>query len=57
MNIYVEIKLIETSEVVERIGPISTIRRAEQVERGVNININHDEYSANIIESESTLLN
>lgn len=38
---YVEIVESETDEVVKRMGPMSEWR-AEKVERGVNINLNHE---------------
>ena len=51
---YVEIiKYGESEETVEKIGPMSE-RKAERVDSGVNINLNHEEYYT-IITSDSTI--
>ena len=51
---YVEIiKYGEPEETVEKIGPMSE-RKAERVDSGVNINLNHEEYYT-IITSDSTI--
>lgn len=50
MNFYVEIiKHGEPEEIVKRMGPMSE-RKAESVDRGANINLNHDEYYTLIVE-------
>jgi hypothetical protein len=40
---YVEIVAYENDEVVKRMGPMSEWK-ADKVERGVNINLNHSEF-------------
>lgn len=46
---YVEIVDTETDEVVKRMGPMSE-RRAEQVEDGANINLDHERFHTRIEE-------
>ena len=45
---YVEIVKTDTGEVVKRMGPMSE-RKAERVESGANINLNHDGYYTRIV--------
>lgn len=45
---YVEIAEKKTHKVIEKIGPYSSERMAEKSERGVNINLNHDEYYTDV---------
>ena len=54
MKYYVEIvcSIGDDEKVVERMGPMSE-RIAERVDRGVNININHEDYFTRIVEDES----
>ena len=48
---YVEIvKYGEPEEVVKRMGPMYE-RKAEKVDDGVNINLNHNEYYTRIVEA------
>lgn len=48
-NWYVEIVDIETEEVVNRMGPFSE-RKAEKVEDGANINLNHERYYTRVVQ-------
>ena len=49
MDYYVEIvKYGDPEEVVKRMGPM-TERKAERVERGAGINLNHDAYYTRIV--------
>jgi len=45
---FVEIVLISTGEVVKRLGPVNE-RKADKVESGVKINLNHAEYFTRIV--------
>jgi hypothetical protein len=45
---YVEIVKTSSGEVVERMGPMSE-RKADKVESGVAINLNHEEYFTRIV--------
>lgn len=47
MNHYVQIVEHETGNVVETMGPM-TKSKAETVERGVDINLNHENYFSRI---------
>ena len=49
MQYFVEIVSYETGEVVKRMGGGSE-RRAERIEDGANINLNHEEYYTRIVE-------
>jgi len=49
MKYYVEVVRYEDGNVVKRIE-CSSERNADKVDRGVNINLNHDEYYTRIIE-------
>lgn len=40
-----------TGEVVQRMGPMDE-RRAEKVAAGASINLNHDEYSVEVVDAE-----
>lgn len=46
---YVHIVESETGEIVEQMGPMSE-RRAAKVQRGANINLNHDSYHTDLVE-------
>ena len=48
---FVEIVRYETDEVVKRMGPMDE-RKADKVDSGANINLNHDGYYTRIIEKE-----
>ena len=49
---YVEIVDSETKEVIERMGPMDE-RKAERVEAGASINLNHEKFFTRIVpESE-----
>lgn len=52
MKYYVEVVETETDEVVERMGPTAE-RTAEKIERGVNINLNHEDYHTRIVEEDN----
>ena len=43
------IKSYVNDEVIEEFRPCANEREAERLERGVNINLNHDEYFTQII--------
>lgn len=44
------IKSYINDEVIEEFKSYATEREAERLERGVNINLNHDEYYTEIVE-------
>jgi len=48
---FVEIVNYETDEVVKRMGPMDE-RKADKVDSGANINLNHNEYFTRIIEAD-----
>lgn len=48
MHYYVEIVSFATGEAVKRMKA-SSERQAEKLDRGVNINLNHDEYYTRIV--------
>jgi hypothetical protein len=47
-NYYVEIVKTDLGEVVKRLGPFSE-RKADRVDDGANINLNHSEYFTRIV--------
>ena len=47
---YVEIVKHEKEEVVKRMGPM-TEHKADKVDDGANINLNHEEYYTRIVEA------
>lgn len=49
-NHYVEVVAYRGEEVVKRLGPMS-LSRAEKVERGMEINMNHEAYFTRIEQS------
>ena len=49
---FVEIVEYETDEVALRLGPEINERQAERLERGMNINLNHDRFFTRIDEVE-----
>ena len=51
MKYLIEIVETETGEVVETMEATSE-RTAEKIERGVNINLNHEDYHTRIVEEE-----
>ena len=51
MKYFVEIVKHETDEVVKRMGPMDE-RRADKIDSGANINLNHDDYYTRIIKKE-----
>jgi len=51
MDTWVEIVNTETDEVVKRMGPMSN-RRAEKVEGGASINLNHEEYYTRLVDKD-----
>jgi AICAR transformylase/IMP cyclohydrolase PurH len=51
MKYLIEIVETETDEVIETMGP-TYLRAAEKIERGVNINLNHEDYHTRIVEEE-----
>lgn len=48
MTHYVEIVSYETSEVVERMGPMEG-RQAVRCANGIDINLNHDEFFTRVV--------
>ena len=50
-NYYVLIKSYKDDEVVEEIGPMSE-SKADRVDTGANINLNHDNYYTEIINKD-----
>lgn len=53
MQYYVEIVNTETREVVKRIGPMSEWR-ADKVEDGANINLDHERFHTRVLAEETT---
>ena len=51
MNHYIELVSYETNEVVETKGPF-TEWKANKVDDGMNINLNHEKYFTHIITKE-----
>jgi len=51
MNYYVEIVKYDNEEIIKRIGPMSK-KKAERVDNGVNINLNHKDYYTKIVEED-----
>ena len=45
---YVEIVALVSGEVVKRMGPMSE-RKADKIESGASINLNHEEYFTRIV--------
>ena len=54
MKYYIEVVEFESGEVVSRMEA-SSERTAEKIDRGVNINLNHENYYTRITEEESEL--
>lgn len=52
MRYFVEIVEDATGEVEKRIECSGGERQAEKVENGVNINLNHDEYTTRIVKED-----
>jgi len=52
MKFYVQIKRFSDSGIEKELGPFSE-RRADKVDDGVNINLNHDEYFTQIVKKQS----
>jgi len=50
---YVEIVETETETVIKRMGPMHP-KKAERVEAGVDININHERFFSRIVTESST---
>lgn len=48
MSYIVKVIKDATGEVVEEIDAGESMRRAEKIERGIQINLNHEEYSTSI---------
>lgn len=48
-NYFVEIVRDSTKEVVHRIGPIASSRRAIKVANGADINLDHDNYFVRVV--------
>ena len=46
----VEVVDWQTSKVEKRLHPVMSKRRAEKIERGLNINLNHDRYETRIVQ-------
>lgn len=51
-NAYVEIVEYATNAVVKRMGPMSE-RKAEKVERGAEINLNHERFYVRTVSDEA----
>lgn len=49
---FVEIVAYDNAEVVKRMGPMSE-RKAERVDKGANINLDHEHYYTRIIEENA----
>ena len=48
MEYYVEIVKLDTDEIVKKMGPMPEYK-AERVERGASINLNHEYYYTRIV--------
>ena len=46
---YVEVVSLHSGEVVNRLGPMSE-RKADRVDGGLSINLNHDEYFTRVVD-------
>ena len=55
MKYYIEVVEYESGEVVSRMEA-SSEREAEKIDRGVNINLNHENYYTRIMESGDVVL-
>lgn len=53
MQKYVEIVETKTDRVERRMGPMSE-RQAERVERGAEINLNHERFYVRVIDAEES---
>jgi hypothetical protein len=51
MDVWVEIVEMGTEEVASRMGPMSE-HRAERVERGASINLNHEKFYTRIVDKD-----
>jgi hypothetical protein len=51
---YVVIKSYKDKDYAHKIGPMASERAAEKVDRGANINLNHDEYYTVIEKPEAS---
>ena len=51
---YVQIVEEKTGEVAKSMGPMSW-EKAEKVENGANINLNHEEYFTRIVDAEKQI--
>lgn len=49
-QVYVEVLERATGEIVERMGPMDEAK-AERIERGVRINMNHADYKTRIVDT------
>ena len=47
---YVDVIKYDGDQRVKRLGPYSTERMADKADRGVSINLNHDEYWTKVYE-------
>lgn len=52
-KVYVEIVRNKPREIVKRMGPMDE-RRAERVEAGASINLNHEEFFTRIVKASTT---
>ena len=51
LQYFVEVRKIATDEVIKRMGPHSE-RSAERIERGVSVNLNHEEFYTEIVSND-----
>jgi len=51
MDYYVQVISYETDEIVKELGPMSE-RKADRVDNGLNINLNHERYYTWIVSEE-----
>lgn len=52
MRYYVVIVEDATGEIVSKMGPESSLRNAERIESGVDRNLNHNEFSALVLNED-----
>ena len=52
-NFYVQIVKFQDEEIVKEMGPMPEFK-AEKVDDGVNINLNHEEYYTKIVEKPTS---
>ncbi|MCB1718775.1 MAG: hypothetical protein KDK05_26865 [Candidatus Competibacteraceae bacterium] len=52
MKYYVVITKDATGDIIQKMGPVSNLRDAERIKSGASINLNHNEYSVQILNED-----